>query len=108
MSYKFHRTDGNQRAILEAFKAMGCTVINLSRCGGGVMDALISPGVLSLPIEIKNPAGRDKVEESQIKMMSEYTGTVRLVRSLDDVEETVALARHWRNLILAGKTLGGM
>lgn len=96
------RTDANHSDIRDAFRKLGCTVLDMSGIGKGAPDACIGYGGLSMLVEIKDgakpPSGR-KLTAAQVKFWETWTGGVRLVKSLEDVAETVATLRKWHQVL---------
>ena len=96
------RRDSNHSAILQAFRQLGCSTIDLGGVGAGVGDALIGYAGISLMIEIKDGAkspSRRKLTAAQEKLRLDWTGGARLVTNMDDVEKTVAVLRRWKQSI---------
>ena len=77
------KKDGNHTAIVQALKAAGRSVLDLSTVGGGAPDLLVaSPrGDRTLLIEIKDPKGRNRVEPSQSRFHESWKGELVVVRS---------------------------
>ena len=49
------RLDSTQRAIVEALRACGCTVVSLAGVGAGVPDLLCGVGGRTILLEVKSP-----------------------------------------------------
>lgn len=64
-----------------------------AHAGGGLPDIFVSAGGPTLPVEIKNPLGKNRLEKSQKKVFAEYKGAVFIARTLDDVQRIAGIAR---------------
>lgn len=68
-----------------ALRAIGCTVVSLSRVGDGCPDLLVGFRGKTTLIEVKNPYGRDEVNELQRDWHGRWRGApVAVVRSPDE------------------------
>jgi hypothetical protein len=92
MSRYARRTDAPHSAIVCALRRLGCSVVDLSRVGGGVPDLLVwrrdrlmgqfSVGQCWL-VEVKDgKAG--KLTAGQSKFMADWPGPSTVIYSLDD------------------------
>jgi len=90
------KTDANHAEIVQALRAIGCRVQDLSRVGGGVPDLLVGwRGRLAL-IEIKDgakvPSAR-ALTPDQVKWHAEWQGMpVAVVKSADEAIQAVQKA----------------
>lgn len=87
--------DGNAAGIIAALLEAGCSVLELS-IGSGCPDLLVGWTVTFLPkmilMEIKNPEGRNRVEEKQRQWAAEWRGTpVVVVRSAAEALRALGL-----------------
>ena len=97
MSYA-RRVDENQAQIVAAFRKLGCSVAII----GQPVDILIGYGGECLPAEIKDgdkPPSARKLTKQQRDFFSTWTGGVRLIRNVDDVEAAVK-GLMWRCRVL--------
>ncbi len=86
-SYKKRKTDANQRQITRMLEQAGYHVTDLSDCGRGVPDLLLTINGLAYLVEIKNPYGRgSRFTRSQLEYYNQVKCQVYVVRSLDEVE----------------------
>lgn len=91
MSRRAARVDGNQRTIVDAFRALGCSVQSLASLGKGVPDLLVGIRGVNLLVEVKNPASSgDKLTSDQIRWHLGWLGQVAVIRT---VEQVAALVR---------------
>jgi len=93
------RRDGNHASTIAAFKALGCSVIDLGSVGRGVGDLLVGYGGLTIMVEIKNPLqppSKRKLTKAQEELRRDWTGGCRLVVTSDDIVDTVAVLRRWK------------
>lgn len=92
------RVDENHAIIVSAFRSLGCSVVDLSRVGGGVPDLLVGYGGIAICIECKDggkiPSKR-KLTPAQKEFRDTWKGGMRIVENLQDVEITVRLLRGW-------------
>lgn len=80
--------DANQAEIVEALRAIGCTVFIIGR----PFDLLVARHKKLYLIEVKNPIGRNKLSKQQGDDIKElwYRGVeVRVVRSVDEALRAV-------------------
>ena len=96
------RVDSNMRIIVSAFRALGCSVLDLSRVGQGCGDLLVGSGGLSILCEVKDgskPPSARKLTPAQKEFRETWNGGLRIVENLTDVEITVRLLRGWHSAI---------
>ncbi len=82
------KTDANHQQLMDAFRALGCSVLDLSRLGQGAPDLLVGKLGRSVLVEVK----RDKkasLTDDQIKFMGAWKGAVMVVTDTFDVEKAV-------------------
>lgn len=80
------RVDGNQRAIVDSLRQVGCSVLDLSPIGHGCPDLLVghpATGRLRL-LEVKNPQGKNRVNDLQRQWHEGWPGLVAIVRSPEE------------------------
>lgn len=79
------KTDSNQDSIVDALRAVGCSVVSLAGVGRGVPDLLVhvpeytkGDGMdWTALIEVKNPAGKgSKLTPAQVKFHAEWNGPI--------------------------------
>jgi Holliday junction resolvase len=79
------RVDKNQSEIVKAFKALGCSVVDLSRVGRGCPDLAVGIKGITVLVEIKRDA-KAKYTEHQVEWMAAWRGgTVARVDCVDAV-----------------------
>ena len=91
------RVDGNHAQIVDAFRSLGCAVLDLSRVGKGCPDILVSLMVEGKTaknwlVEIKN-GDAAKLTPDQLEFLSWWQGPVSVVRDLEGVRTVVDLIR---------------
>lgn len=89
------RRDANHRAVIAAFEALGCSVVDVAGTPCG-FDIIVGYGGTCLPIEIKDgakPASARRLTPNEAKVHGKWTGGTRLVKDLGDVELTVKVLR---------------
>lgn len=82
------KRDANHKHILDAFRQAGCSVLDLSRVGGGCPDALVARNGHSLLVEIKDGTkapSRRRLRANQDDFSARWRGRICLVSSIDDV-----------------------
>jgi len=77
------KIDANQTEIVEAFRRLGCSVLDLSRVGQGCPDLLICGPVGTMLVEVKTAKGR--ATRDQVTFWRQWKGQIAVVRSVDDV-----------------------
>lgn len=87
------RRDENHFPLIEAFRQLGCSVIDVSQTPCG-FDILVGYGGLTMPVELKRDA-KAKLTEFEQKIHDSWTGGKRVVWDMDGVAETVNVLRRW-------------
>jgi hypothetical protein len=92
------RVDSNPGDIIAALRRVGCTVLDMSRLGGGAPDIAIGYGGLTMLAEIKDgskaPSARRLTEDEQ-KFHNTWTGGVRVIQCVEDAMEAASVVRAW-------------
>lgn len=83
-----HKVDMNQAELIAAFERMGCSVVNLSRCGAGIPDLAVSCHGLTELVEVKAEDGQ--LTPDQIKFHRESKATIHIARCVADTANIVA------------------
>lgn len=83
------RVDANQDQIVSALRAAGATVQSLSQIGHGCPDVLASFRGQNHLFEIKNPKGKDKVNDEQKKWHIAWCAPVHVVRSPEEALQAI-------------------
>jgi hypothetical protein len=104
---RFCRTDANQRDVVKALQALGCSVLDLSPLGFGAPDLLIgatklqlggAAGRLNILLEDKDgkksPSKR-RLTDFQEDFHAGWRGQVDVVNS---VEEAISIVTKYRRL----------
>ena len=94
------RIDANLTEIANAYRALGCSV----HITNAMWDLTVGYGGISELVEVKDgakSASRRKLTPAQVKFRSTWTGGVRLIQSLDDVQVHVAHIRKRHAVINA-------
>lgn len=88
------KRDGTHAPIVRALRAAGRSVLELHRVGGGCPDLLVGWGRARMVLlEVKDPAGRDRIEPSQERFAREWRGTpVVVVRSVSEALAATGIA----------------
>lgn len=94
------RVDANHAEIVSAFKALGYSVIDLSRVGSNCPDILIGKHNLNVLVEIKTEKG--KMKPGQLEFYTTWPGHTAVVRSLDEVERLNKTIQQEANMRMAG------
>lgn len=90
---KQHATDANEPEIVEALEEMGCTVFSIER----PVDLLVEFERIWIVLEVKNPAGRNRMEDEQIEFFKDVRAPAYVVRSPAEAKSAVRDAiRHCR------------
>lgn len=85
------KVDNNQRAIVEAFRRCGCSVLILSNVGAGCPDICVGAKGRTYLVEIKSKAG--KLTDDQVTFHDAWRGgRIEIVRSVDEVP---AIVNKW-------------
>lgn len=86
MSHQRAHRDGNHADIVNALKAAGRSVLDLSGNGKGCPDILVAWGRAHMVLlEIKNPSGKNRVQANQLAWHQAWRGpAVVVVRSVEE------------------------
>jgi hypothetical protein len=88
MTHYKKRTDANHAEIMQAFKKLGASVLDLSRVGMGCPDLLIGVANTSALVEVK--VGNAKFTPAQETFMANWQGgTVSRIDSPEAAERLV-------------------
>jgi len=74
---KAHATDANQPEIIEALESIGCCVYEIER----PVDLLVEYKRIWVLLEVKNPNGKNRMEDDQLKFFKKSRAPAYLVRS---------------------------
>lgn len=95
MSRYARRTDGNQRAIVDALELLGCKVQSLAAVGGGVPDLAVWRAGKWTLLEIKRDRAA-KLTPAQVEWHKKFAGAATVVRTVEQAFDAVGLkARDW-------------
>ena len=83
------RVDANHADIVQAFKQMGATVLDLSRVGGGCPDLLVGYRGANVLVEVKIAKG--KKNKLQEKFFADWKGPCFEVRTVMEAFEIIKL-----------------
>jgi Holliday junction resolvase len=81
------KVDKNQREIVEALRAAGCSVLILSRVGQGCPDLAVGKWGRTYLLEVKTARGT--LTEPEQEFMETWRGHVQVVRTVDEALEAV-------------------
>ena len=88
MRGRHRRSDENQRAIVDAFRALGWSVHVTSLVGSGFPDLVCGRGGENLLVEVKRPDA--DLTDDERDWHASWRGTVVIVRTVDDVARLTA------------------
>ena len=78
------KVDANQSQIVQALRAVGCTVQCLHTVGQGVPDLLVGFSGKNILVKVKD-GPKPKLTPDQVVWHSEWKGQVCVVRSAEDI-----------------------
>ena len=78
------KTDANQQEIIDALRAVGATVQDLSGVGKGAPDIACGIRGVTYLLEIKNPETKGKLNPAQVKWHEAWRGHVTVVRTIEE------------------------
>ena len=96
------RLDSNHQEVVETFRKLGCSVLDLSRLGDGCPDLCVGYCGISRLCEVKDgkkPPSKRKLTEDQKTFISTDKGGVRIVTCTDDCYAVVAEMRRQANCL---------
>lgn len=77
--YRRAKRDGNHPAIVRRLREAGRSVVELHTVGGGCPDLLVGwSGKMAL-LEVKDPKGRNRIEDSQVDFAQAWKGPAPVV-----------------------------
>jgi hypothetical protein len=83
------RVDSNQKAIVEALRACGASVLSLAQIGKGCPDLLVAlPNGRTCLVEVKDgdkPPSQQQLTPHQVKFHAAWKGAIVIVNSVDHV-----------------------
>ena len=88
------RIDANQREIVAALRAVGCSVESLAQLGGGVPDLLVGRGGVNYLLEVKDglkPPSRRVLTDDEAGWHRNWRGGVVVVKSVSDALRAVGV-----------------
>ena len=94
-----NRVDGNQDEIVNALRAIGCSVQSLAAIGDGCPDLLVGVERANILIEVKDPAQQPckrHFNALQKQWHSNWRGTAHLVETVDQAVAVVEFYRRGR------------
>lgn len=83
------RIDDNQREVVEAFRALGCSVLHTHQLGHGAPDIIIALHNETVSIEIKDgtkPLSQRGLTPDEIEFHKTWKGRIEIVENVHDVE----------------------
>lgn len=86
------RKDANHKEIVDALLAVGCSVIDMSKLGGGVPDIAACWRGVWYVMEIKNPKtgyGRKGMNSRQKEWAAAHPAPVHVVKSVDEALQAI-------------------
>jgi Holliday junction resolvase len=86
---RFAKIDANHGEIVSALRQIGVSVQSLANIGHGCPDIIAAKGSMTWLIEIKGAKG--KLTPDQIKFIDAWSGTVHIVRTVDDAFRLVGV-----------------
>ena len=81
------RVDNNQAEIVEALRAVGCTVQHLHEVGKGCPDLLVGIAGRNYLIEVKSEKGR--LTGAEFEWHARWKGHVHIIRTVEMALELV-------------------
>jgi len=87
----YKRVDDNQRQIVTALRAAGCTVLSLASIGKGCPDLVVGRGGVNYLLEVKDgqkPPSQRKLTADEQEWVGAWRGQVTVVET---VEEALAI-----------------
>ncbi len=86
------KVDANQKEVVKALRAAGCSVQSLAATGRGVPDLLVGRAGINILMEIKDgnkPPSARKLTPDESHWHDNWTGQVAVVSSIDDALDLV-------------------
>lgn len=94
--------DRNHRLIVNALRASGASVVDLSAVGGGVPDLLVGRNGATVLLELKDGTAKpsqQRLRPSQVQFFEKWRGgPAHVVKSVDEALRVVAQAVHQRGV----------
>ena len=99
------RVDANHKEVVDEFRRLGCSVLDMSRLGDGAPDLLIGYGGVSILVEVKDglkPPSKSTLNNDQLQWWMNWRENPRVVRNLEQVAETAEVLKQWHKYITKG------
>lgn len=97
------RVDANHRDVVDALRAIGCSVADTSGAGSGFPDIVVGVSGINLMVEIKDgskPPSERRLTPDQKDFHASWSGQVAVVNS---VAEAVTLVTQTREKLWSNK-----
>ena len=78
------KVDANQPEIVDALRAVGASVQDLHKVGGGCPDLLVAYHGFNVLLEVKNLDGRNRLGDAQRDWIDKWRGPVVIVHTVND------------------------
>ncbi len=89
--FRAARIDANQPEIVKTFRKFGWYVLIISQLKN-CCDIIVSKNGRTIAVEIKDgskPKSKQKLTEGEIKFRNEWQGEYKLIKSIEDVLNTI-------------------
>lgn len=87
------KTDQNQKEIVKVLRQVGADVLDLSAVGGGCPDLVVAWRGENVFVEVKNPATRGKLRDTQKEFFDRWRGKKIVVYSADEALQKLGIAQ---------------
>jgi hypothetical protein len=87
MTPRRKRRDGNHAEIVDALRAIGCSVVDIADVGGGIGDVLVGYHGRNYLLEIKDgsrPPSERQLTEAEADMARTWRGHWTIVETVDE------------------------
>jgi hypothetical protein len=91
------KVDANHAAIVKALRDAGWSVISLARLGAGIPDLCVAKDGQTYLIEVKNRAGKNKLNAEQKAFAASWRGRYACVESPEQALLVVEHPETWRH-----------
>lgn len=87
------KTDQNQKEIVKVLRQVGADVLDLSAVGGGCPDLVVAWRGENVFVEVKNPATKGKLRDTQKEFFERWRGKKIVVYSADEALQKLGIAQ---------------
>lgn len=97
MKRRAARVDANQGDVVDALRAIGCSVALTHAAGGGFPDLVVGVDGINLLIEVKDgkkPPSERKLTKDQVLFHAQWRGQIAVVKNVAEALQLIGSIRN--------------